>query len=48
MVDNSHIHNETVDVWSVGVLAFELLSGVSPFSPQQKVNNFKYVETTTK
>lgn len=33
MVEKGSKHDEKVDIWSVGVLAFELLTGSSPFSP---------------
>lgn len=26
-------HNEKLDIWSVGVLAFEMLTGFAPFTP---------------
>jgi serine/threonine protein kinase len=48
MAEKSHSHNESVDIWAVGILAFELMSGRPPFSPTQKVNNYKYVESVTK
>ena len=48
MAEKSHSHNESVDIWAVGILSFELMSGRPPFSPTQKVNNYKYVESVTK
>jgi len=33
MIEKNHQHDTGVDIWSVGVLAFELLTGYSPFSP---------------
>lgn len=33
MIDAKHEHDYRVDIWSVGVLAYELLSGRSPFAP---------------
>ena len=34
MIEKTHQHDTGVDIWSVGVLAFELLTGFAPFSPQ--------------
>lgn len=36
MADRHHKHDRGVDIWCVGVLIFELLTGKSPFSPDQK------------
>lgn len=35
MADRNHKHDHTVDIWSIGVLVFELLTGKAPFSPEQ-------------
>lgn len=36
MLEKGHKHDFTVDVWSVGVLAYELLTGLSPFAPRDR------------
>lgn len=33
-------HDEGVDIWAVGVLAYELLAGKAPFTPKD-ISNFK-------
>ena len=34
-------HNEKLDVWSLGVLLFELLTGDAPFTPKVTDRNQK-------
>lgn len=36
MADRQHKHDRGVDIWCVGVLIFEMLTGKAPFSPGQK------------
>ena len=33
MIEKGHQHDTGIDIWSVGVLAFELLTGYAPFTP---------------
>ena len=48
MVEHSHKHDTSVDIWSVGVLTYELLTGMAPFSPIENVKNQEYIESRTK
>jgi serine/threonine protein kinase len=32
MIQKGHKHDEKVDIWSIGVLVYELCTGCSPFS----------------
>ena len=44
MVEGKHNHDHMVDVWAVGVLIYELLSGKSPFAPTQDLSQLKEIE----
>ena len=33
MIDEKHKHDYKVDIWSIGVLIYELNTGKSPFAP---------------
>lgn len=48
MADTAHIHDHRVDVWSIGVLIFELLTGYAPFSPKNTQAPLNEVERETK
>ena len=49
MLENSRNYDAGVDVWSVGVLTIELLTGVSPFSPADTTNKKPHeIEAETK
>lgn len=48
MADANHKHDYRVDIWSVGVLIFELLAGYAPFSPNRPDANRQQIEAETK
>ncbi|CAD8139004.1 unnamed protein product [Paramecium pentaurelia] len=48
MLEKSRQHDHQIDIWAIGVLCFELLTGLSPFAPQININNQTFVEKTTK
>jgi serine/threonine protein kinase len=48
MADSNHIHDNRVDIWSVGVLIFELLTGFAPFSPNRPNASNNDIEKETK
>jgi aurora kinase len=48
MLVTGHVHGHEVDLWAVGVLCYELLTGVSPFAPRDNFTNKDYVEKTTR
>jgi aurora kinase, other len=43
--ENKHMqpYTEAVDVWAVGVLAYEMLSGRSPFAKEAKRDTFNSI-----
>lgn len=44
MASAQHQHDYRVDIWSIGVLIFELLTGKSPFSPASPSKNMTNLE----
>ena len=46
MIEKTHAHDHNVDIWSIGVLTYELLVGISPFAPSNCDKN--YIELRTK
>jgi serine/threonine protein kinase len=36
MLTKKHEHDFSVDIWAIGVLAYELSSGLSPFAPKDR------------
>jgi serine/threonine protein kinase len=48
MADTIHKHDYRVDIWSVGVLIFELLAGYAPFSPNRSEASKQQIEIETK
>lgn len=47
MLTNHHQHDHMVDIWAIGVLIFELLTGKAPFSSSIASNNMKEIEKLT-
>jgi len=47
MVESGHQHDHMVDIWAVGVLVYELLTGKSPFSPASLSLKLKEIERGT-
>ena len=47
MVTKGHKHDHGVDIWAVGVLTIELLTGHSPFAPDSNKYNKNAVEKKT-
>ena len=35
MIQNKH-HNHTLDIWSLGILCYEMLSGYPPFTENKR------------
>ena len=48
MLETSHVHDKMIDVWSIGVLTYELLTGISPFAPRENQYNMEYVDFKTR
>lgn len=46
MCQGGHHHDHMVDIWSIGVLVYELLTGKSPFAPKD-ASKLKDIERMT-
>lgn len=46
MLQGGHEHDHMVDIWTVGVLIYELLTGKSPFAPKDAMK-LKDIERAT-
>ena len=48
MVSSTHQHDHWIDIWCVGVLMYELLTGKPPFSPESMPTSFGLLQQMTK
>lgn len=48
MLEKERKYDFSVDIWSVGVLTYELLTGLSPFAPRDRQFNAEYVDMATR